>query len=225
MKLALMLGLACGASVAGAGCGGGSAAGGQSGAGGDPGAAQIVEPSEGEGGGTGRAPDGPQAASPPPRGDAAPEPAKPPVVRGPRGENATILAAHNRVRALHCARPLVWSEALAATAQEWANSLRDSGCRFEHSQTAYGENLAAGTRLSGENAVELWYDEVQKYDFKKHGFSARTGHFTQVVWAGSRSLGCGSVECQGMRMWVCHYDPAGNVMTMFPDNVSPASCK
>jgi uncharacterized protein YkwD len=129
------------------------------------------------------------------------------------------------VRAQHCARPLAWSPALAATAQEWANSLRDASCAFEHSQTAYGENLAAGTRLTGENAVELWYAESEKYSYKKQGFSAATGHFTQVVWAGSRNLGCGFSECNGMRLWVCHYDPPGNVLSLFPDNVSPPTCK
>jgi hypothetical protein len=220
MKLALMLGLAMAAS---AGCGGGSAASGGPGPSGDPGTTPIVEASEGEGGGEG--------GQPPAGGeDPAGEPGGPSEPAGeagggPRGESAAILEAHNRVRAKHCARPLVWSEALAATAQEWANSLRDSGCRFEHSQTAYGENLAAGTRLSGENAVELWAAEVSQYDYKKPGFSPRTGHFTQMVWAGSRSLGCGFSECQGMRLWVCHYDPAGNVMTMFRDNVSPPTCK
>lgn len=160
------------------------------------------------------------------RGEPAPPgPAAPPAGGGLSGDAATILAAHNRVRATHCARPLAWSEALAATAQEWASSLRDSGCRFEHSQTAYGENLAAGTRLSAANAVELWYAEEALYNYKKPGFSMKTGHFTQVVWAGSRSLGCGFSECQGMRLWVCHYDPPGNVMSLFPDNVSPPTCK
>jgi hypothetical protein len=219
MKLALILGLAMAASAS---CGGGGAAG--AGGGGDPGQGQIVEPSEGEGG----APGNSGAPSGAPEGEPGGAPQGEPTAEGGaslNAEAAAILAAHNRVRALHCARPLVWSAALAATAQEWSNSLRDSDCSFEHSQTAYGENLAAGTRLSGENAVELWYAEGEKYNYKKQGFSARTGHFTQVVWAGSRSLGCGFSECQGMRLWVCHYDPAGNVMTLFADNVSPPSCK
>jgi uncharacterized protein YkwD len=154
-------------------------------------------------------------------GQQAPAPSSGGIAR----EAAAILAAHNRVRAQHCARPLAWSPALAATAQEWANALRDANCGFNHSQTAYGENLAAGTQLSGENAVELWYAESEKYNYKRHGFSPATGHFTQVVWAGSRNLGCGFSECNGMRLWVCHYDPPGNVLSLFPDNVSSATCK
>lgn len=222
MKLALAVTISM---VAGAGCGGGNAAGGGNAPGPAGGGDPAVAPTGGNGGTGGGDPA--EAPSPPPAEPGTPtgEAPRAPDPGRVGGENAAILAAHNRVRAVHCARPLAWSEALAATAQEWANALRDSGCRFEHSQTAYGENLAAGTRLSGENAVELWYAEGEKYDYKKHGFSSRTGHFTQVVWAASRSLGCGFSECQGMRLWVCHYDPAGNVMTLFPDNVSPGTCK
>lgn len=187
-----------------------------------------TEPSAepGADGSSGSAPAAPAAQDDAPAGEPAvgqDEPA--PASSGAGSEADAILAAHNQVRAKHCARPLSWSPALAATAQEWANALRDSGCRFEHSQTAYGENLAAGTRLTGTNAVELWYAESSKYNFKKPGFSPATGHFTQVVWAGSKNLGCGFSECQGMRLWVCHYDPPGNVLSLFPDNVVPATCK
>lgn len=140
-------------------------------------------------------------------------------------EAQAILQAHNRQRAQHCARPLAWSADLAATAQTWADALRDNGCAFEHSQTAYGENLAAGTQLSAANAVALWTSESSKYSFQRPGFSMATGHFTQVIWVGTRSVGCGSSECQGMRLWVCHYDPPGNVLSLFPDNVLPPTCK
>lgn len=136
-----------------------------------------------------------------------------------------LLDAHNRFRAHHCARPLVWSADLARTASDWAAALRDDNCAFQHSQTAYGENLAAGTSLSGAAAVELWYREAGDYNYRKHGFSMATGHFTQLVWAATRAVGCGTARCQGMQLWVCHYDPPGNVLSLFPENVQPASCK
>lgn len=136
-----------------------------------------------------------------------------------------LLGAHNRYRAHHCARPLVWSADLARTASDWAAALRDDNCAFQHSQTAYGENLAAGTSLSGAAAVELWYREAEQYNYRKHGFSMATGHFTQMVWAATRAVGCGTARCQGMQLWVCHYDPPGNVLSLFPENVQPASCK
>lgn len=65
--------------------------------------------------------------------------------------------AHNSFRAQHGARPLAWSPALAAKAQNWAN-----GCVFKHGSV--GENLAAGTGNYGAvNAVKGWTDEISKF--------------------------------------------------------------
>jgi pathogenesis-related protein 1 len=138
-----------------------------------------------------------------------------------------LLDAHNQARAAHCAPPLSWSPAVAASAQAWADQLRANGCAFAHSQTAYGENLAAGTAgsLSAESVVGMWYREVGQYDFQSGRFAMETGHFTQVVWKASRSLGCGRSTCKGLDIWVCQYDPPGNVMGGFRTNVVPTSCQ
>jgi uncharacterized protein YkwD len=129
-----------------------------------------------------------------------------------------IVAAHNEVRALHCAAPLAWSAEVAAVAQQWADHLRDSGCKFEHRpRNAYGENLfyidPAGSGRP-EAVTRNWYSEVRDYDYSKPGFSGETGHFTQVVWRASKRLGCGVAVCnsagQSAEIWVCNYDPPGN---------------
>ncbi|HWU88348.1 MAG TPA: CAP domain-containing protein, partial [Kofleriaceae bacterium] len=135
--------------------------------------------------------------------------------------------AHNQVRAKHCATPLQWSPQLAQVAQQWANSLRDQGCKFGHSGGRYGENLAAGTSgtLDGQSVTGMWYDEVKQYAFPDGGFSMQTGHFTQVVWRESTQLGCAVSTCRGMDIWVCEYDPPGNVQGMFRQNVQPAGCR
>lgn len=132
-----------------------------------------------------------------------------------------ILDEHNTRRKKHCAAPLAWSSEVAAVAQRWAER-----CKFEHSKgSGYGENLAIGTgNLAPERVVSMWYDEVSKYDFAKPGFAAATGHFTQVVWKGTTHIGCGSAICAGSTLWVCHYDPPGNVIGRFPEHVLPDSC-
>src|SRR5262245_2305453 len=129
------------------------------------------------------APDEPAEVEPAPAAEpaAAPAPAS-----GPRSRSQILVDEHNRYRAKHCAPPLSWSPKLAASAQAWADHLRKAGCMFGHSSTDYGENLAAGTSgaLSAESVVEMWYREVDAYDFRAADFSSRTGHFTQLVWAG-----------------------------------------
>lgn len=139
----------------------------------------------------------------------------------------TILDETNKDREAHCAPPLTWSDDLAAVAQTWADHLRDEGCGFEHSSTEYGENLAGGSTgaLPPEGVVSMWYDEKKDFDFKRGGFGMDTGHFTQLVWIGTTQMGCGMSQCNGMDLWVCNYDPPGNVDGEYRDNVKPTSCR
>jgi uncharacterized protein YkwD len=137
-----------------------------------------------------------------------------------------LVAAHNQVRARHCAPPLRWSAPLASSAQRWANTLRDRGCALGHSGGSHGENLAAATAgmLDAAAVVGMWYDEGKRYSFRSGGFSMKTGHFTQVVWRDTKEVGCGRSECNGLDVWICQYDPPGNVEGQYRENVLPTSC-
>ncbi|MBK9037309.1 MAG: hypothetical protein IPL61_39710 [Myxococcales bacterium] len=138
-----------------------------------------------------------------------------------------IVTAHNRVRAEHCAPPLVWSDALAAEAEAWAQHLAAAGCAFEHSQSEHGENLAAGTAgaLDADAVVAMWAREEDHYDWRRPGFGMKTGHFTQVVWKDTVAVGCAVVTCGSLDTWVCNYDPPGNVEGDFPLNVGAHGCR
>jgi uncharacterized protein YkwD len=132
------------------------------------------------------------------------------------------LAVHNKWRKAHQVSPLVWNQTLANAAERHA-----SKCWFQHSIfSSYGENLAAGYP-SISTAVNAWYAEKQHYSYQHPGFSHRTGHFTQVVWKGSKKLGCAYAVCNGKhgtpgKYWVCEYSPAGNITNSgyFAANVS-----
>jgi hypothetical protein len=52
----------------------------------------------------------------------------------------------------------------------------------------YGENLAYFKGYDGDPltfikwSIDMWYQEVEYYDFNKPGFKDTTGHFTCLVW-------------------------------------------
>ncbi|KID72465.1 Protein PRY1 [Metarhizium brunneum] len=138
----------------------------------------------------------------------------------PRGNfKDEMLAAHNFFRGQHGAEPLSWKGNLASKAQDWADT-----CRWSHDSA--GENLAAGTGLASWGSfVNLWGAERTKYNWADPGFSPDTGHFTQVVWKATQSLGCGWNTCRGGKgkasgvYVVCKYAPVGNYVGQFADNV------
>lgn len=130
-----------------------------------------------------------------------------------------VLSEHNIKRALHEDTPsLTWSDELASYAQAYADEYDCSGT-LTHSGGAYGENLALG--YSPAKAVDAWYNEIDSYDFSSPGYSSSTGHFTQLVWKSSTELGCGFKTCGNE--WgtyvICSYNPAGNVLGEFSENV------
>ncbi len=134
--------------------------------------------------------------------------------------------AHNAVRAAvakpdgyagswQALPPVAWSDEVATTAQAWANHLRDTAsCGLMHaSNTGYGENLAAGTRLDAQGAVDLWAAEKQNYTYSpKYVFSSDTGHYTQIAWRKTTHIGCGSAQCASGTVIACRYDPPGNYL-------------
>ncbi|OBT77832.1 hypothetical protein VF21_03233 [Pseudogymnoascus sp. 05NY08] len=136
----------------------------------------------------------------------------------PRAFQRAILDTHNFYRKEHNASALAWNRTSAAYAADWAEA-----CEFEHSHGPTGENLAAGYP-NATSSIDAWGTERTSYDFKKSEFSHETGHFTQVVWKDTTTVGCGRRECDGKGGspgWyvVCEYYPPGNVIGAFEENV------
>lgn len=120
------------------------------------------------------------------------------------------LTDTNIVRCIHGSPPLAWSEAMAKSAQEWA----DRG-KYEHSASysipapagPAGENLAWGHR-SRLDANRGWYSEWKDCETLpgcERGLDAQVGHFTAMIWKGAKEMGCGQAEVQGRMMYVCRY--------------------
>lgn len=89
----------------------------------------------------------------------------------------------------------------------------------------HGENLAENYATPAI-AIDSWANEEKDYNYKKQKFSEAAGHYTQLVWKDTTSVGCGAVNCSnsgdnGANGWylVCEYDPPGNVQGAFGSNV------
>ena len=83
-----------------------------------------------------------------------------------------------------------------------------------------------GYELGGQRAAEMWYEEIKDYNFRNPGFKSATGHFTQLIWVGSRDVGIAkAVGKNGAHFVVARYYPAGNFVGQFPENVKPKGSK
>jgi pathogenesis-related protein 1 len=129
-----------------------------------------------------------------------------------------MLDAHNAVRARVGVPPLVWSPQLAAVAQGWADTLTATH-RFAHSpNNRYGENLYAisGGAASSAQVVGAWADEARGFDIRTDRCAGVCGHYTQIVWRTTRAVGCAVASDAYRQVWVCEYDPPGNIVGYRP---------
>ena len=72
---------------------------------------------------------------------------------------------------------------------------------------------------------------ISKTHLLKNSFSIRmvmytnlftAGHFTQMVWKGSKEMGIGKAKTSGNKcIVVASYRPAGNIVGHFMENVAP----
>lgn len=132
-----------------------------------------------------------------------------------------VLAAQNRERASVGVEPLTWDPELAASAQRWADYLAATG-KFEHApenrNAPEGENLWAGTRgyYAPEAMAAAWIREKRHFkpgrfpDNSTTGRVEDVGHYTQVVWRDTGSVGCATAASSREDILVCRYSDAGN---------------
>ena len=122
-----------------------------------------------------------------------------------------LLSAQNAVREKVGVPPLVWSSHLAKVAQSWADSLL-AHHQFTHSHGQYGENLfeIRGAAASPSQVIDAWAGESRQYDHASNHCSGVCGHYTQIIWSGTKETGCAVARGGDREVWVCEYDPPGN---------------
>jgi len=155
-------------------------------------------------------------------------------------EKAITLDEHNKARSIVVPAAtnmikMVWDEELAKSSEVYSRN-----CKLVHSSglrtskfSSVGENLwirrgrGATPYWAMKQAVIEWDDEKRMYDFNTKRCSGVCGHYTQVVWAYSYAVGCGTtfcnnVEVPGGSVWeiatlvVCQYGPPGNAFGLRP---------
>lgn len=133
---------------------------------------------------------------------------------------SAVLNSTNTYRQQHNASSLAWNATLASFAASYLDKAQKDDCKFEHSGGPYGENIAIGYG-NATAALEAWGDERKEYNFREPGFDHATGHFTQLVWKDTTTVGCERVLCDGVKGWfvACEYWPRGNVQGKFGDEV------
>jgi hypothetical protein len=135
----------------------------------------------------------------------------------------------NKYREMHGVPKMTWDNTIANFSQQWSNYLLANNV-FVHSGTQlYGENLAY-LRGYGTNtielikmAIDLWYEEINLYDFDNPGFSSETGHATALLWKSSTKFGVGFSINKTKQIVdiVFNTSPPGNVLGHFKENIFP----
>lgn len=131
-----------------------------------------------------------------------------------------VLKFHNQARASSGLSPLVWNKKLAVKARDWGMFLKENEeCKIRHPLSdikernkyvpgTMGQNLYVSHGYpndpsSGLDAVQKWYSECKDYKKPLEGQELPenfmgVGHFTQMMWAGNKTVGCSRIECPKM---------------------------
>ena len=134
---------------------------------------------------------------------------------------STILQQHNSCRATLKLPPLSWSPSLAEDAANWAQNLVKIG-KGQHDMSIRGregENLWWGTAgaYSYDEMVGYWINEKSSFVYGTFpncstSRSAIVGHYTQIVWKNTQTVGCAFSSNGTTDFLVCRYSPPGNIV-------------
>lgn len=149
-------------------------------------------------------------------------------------ERKEFVDTHNMYRCMHGAPAVKWSDAVAADVVSYVSPMT----QMKHSQSynikppagPAGENIywSSGSGTAA-NAVKAWYNEVNDCNGGPSGFTdgcargkGTTGHFTAMIWAGVKEIGCGFSNSKAPTVILCRYK-AGNSLSSDTPNMNKNS--
>ena len=138
-----------------------------------------------------------------------------------------LILKHNILRAKHNATALTKLDPIAEFCKDTLEGCINQGT-LVHTREAYdgelvGQNLEVSSYPpDADDILSGWYYAEEKYHNYTTGFPP--SHFTQVVWKGSKKIGCAYKK----GLWkgfpdayyvCCNYWPTGNVVNYMKENV------
>ena len=139
----------------------------------------------------------------------------------PQGRDLlAILDLHNQVRVEVRSPPLRWNPILARGAQDWAQTVAETGVTQHSSRVGredVRENVVMGlfSAISPLAMAQTWVNE--KSLFRAGVFpDVCTGdwslcsHYSQMIWSATTDVGCGYASAKYVAL-VCRYSPKGNI--------------
>lgn len=138
------------------------------------------------------------------------------------------IELHNNYRRSHNVKDLIWDNDIAEIAQKYAEELVQNNKLIPKNSNYMGQNvsitlcykyLSLAEKVC--NAINIWYKEIDLYDFANPSFTMKTKNFTQLVWANTEKIGIGIATKENKIVVIANYFPAGNIYNLFSNNVFP----
>nr|XP_023649193.1 peptidase inhibitor 16 isoform X2 [Paramormyrops kingsleyae] len=144
-------------------------------------------------------------------------------------EKRKIVELHNHLRSQVMPtaanmRNTSWNASLESVAKDYAVQ-----CIWDHNPDLEdtGENLyITSGALNISQALTNWYEERHHFTYETNSCveEQMCGHYTQVVWADTDTIGCASHACDTVKgisldravILVCNYFPGGNYENELP---------
>ena len=140
------------------------------------------------------------------------------------------IEKHNEFRKKHGAEYLELNIELCEIAQERAEKYSETDIEKMYmippklyKGDIVGENIAIienYDKINIEDIINKWYEEKINYEFDSNKYIENTGHFTQLIWKGTKKVGFGHKKSNNGKMYfIAIYYPAGNIFKQFKNNV------
>lgn len=138
------------------------------------------------------------------------------------------LEVHNEYRREHGVEPLVLNKDICKISQQWAEELAKKDSMSYSMNQTYGESIYSGwspdpnVKIRAKDCIDRWYNEINDFHFGREPDILTCGHFTQIIWKGTRELGIGKAKSESGKLYVvANYYPPGNFTGQFVKNIPP----